>query len=96
MSLFEVRDPEFHKVIPKTATLETLVSGIAFGEGPIWHPIEHYLIFSDIISSVQYRWIGNDRHFGVPPPVKHGQRQCVRPGGQGAVLRARHISGRAP
>ncbi len=56
MSIFEVRDPEFHAVIPKTASLEKLVSGIAFGEGPIWHPDEHYLVFSDIISSVQYRW----------------------------------------
>ncbi|MEL6751269.1 MAG: SMP-30/gluconolactonase/LRE family protein [Pseudomonadota bacterium] len=55
-TIFEVRDPEFHAVIPKSANLETLVTGLKFGEGPIWHPFENELIFSDIIASVQYRW----------------------------------------
>ena len=46
----------FRDVVPSDATLEKLATGFGFTEGPIWHPTEHFLIFSDIARSVQYRW----------------------------------------
>lgn len=56
MDKFEIRDERFFDVIDADAELEVLADGFIFTEGPIWHPQEHWLVFSDIISSVQYRW----------------------------------------
>lgn len=33
-----------------------LIEGFGFTEGPIWHPVERWLVFSDIAESKQYRW----------------------------------------
>lgn len=52
----EIRDAALHNVIAADAELEQLETGFAFVEGPIWHPTEHWLMFSDIPNSVQYRW----------------------------------------
>ncbi len=52
----ETRDPALHDVISPDAELERLETGFAFVEGPIWHPTEHWLVFSDIPNSVQYLW----------------------------------------
>lgn len=38
------------------ATLRKLAGGFTFTEGPIWHPTEHWLVFSDIAESIQYKW----------------------------------------
>jgi len=38
------------------AELEKVADGFGFTEGPIWHPTENWLVFSDIQRSVQYRW----------------------------------------
>lgn len=56
MEKFEIRDERFFDVIDPAAELEVLADGFVFTEGPIWHPTKHWLVFSDIISSVQYRW----------------------------------------
>ncbi len=52
--IFEIRAPEFHDVLPRDAELEVLAEGFTFVEGPIWHPDDHYLVFSDIAESSQY------------------------------------------
>lgn len=57
----EIRDPRFHEVIDPDAPLERLLTDFHFTEGPIWHPEEHYLLFSDIIGDTQYCW---DPHRG--------------------------------
>lgn len=56
MTQFEIRDERFFNVIDKSAELEVIAEGFIFTEGPIWHPDEHWLVFSDIIGSKQYRW----------------------------------------
>jgi gluconolactonase len=38
------------------AALEPISTGHGFTEGPIWHPGEGWLLFSDIARSVQWRW----------------------------------------
>ena len=35
---------------------EPLLEGFGFTEGPIWHPVEGWLLFSDIAESRQYTW----------------------------------------
>ena len=33
-----------------------LGTGFTFTEGPIWHPVDHYLLFSDMPADVRRRW----------------------------------------
>ena len=52
----EVRDERFFDVVEENLELETLADGFAFTEGPIWHPREQHLTFSDIPSNRLHRW----------------------------------------
>lgn len=52
----EMRDPAFADLFPERAALERVETGFGFTEGPIWHPGEGWLVFSDIARSVQWRW----------------------------------------
>ncbi|WP_394196980.1 SMP-30/gluconolactonase/LRE family protein [Litoreibacter albidus] len=53
---FDIRSGGFTAAVPETSKLEEIASGLGFTEGPIWHPTEHWLIFSDIQESHQYKW----------------------------------------
>ena len=55
-TIFEVRDDAFHEAVAPDATLRTIADGFTFTEGPIWHPSEGWLLFSDIARSQQWRW----------------------------------------
>ncbi|OQM74372.1 SMP-30/gluconolactonase/LRE family protein [Manganibacter manganicus] len=48
------RDADFGDVVGELA-LETLASGFSFIEGPIWHPYEKWLIFSDMAGNRMHR-----------------------------------------
>jgi gluconolactonase len=53
----EVRDPRFIDIVGAAAgDLETLGDRFVFTEGPVWHPYEKHLTFSDIPTSTMYRW----------------------------------------
>ncbi len=52
----EIRDPRLLDIIAEDAELETLAEGFQFTEGPIWHPIEKHLTFSDIPNNRMHRW----------------------------------------
>ena len=52
----EIRDERFFDVVEESLELETLADGFAFTEGPIWHPREKHLTFSDIPSNRMHRW----------------------------------------
>lgn len=54
--MFRVAHDDFHQLVSPDAKLEPIATGFGFTEGPIWHPTEHYLMFSDIVKSVQHRW----------------------------------------
>jgi gluconolactonase len=47
------RDPGFADVVGDSA-LETLASGLGFTEGPVWHPYEKWLVFSDMPENRMY------------------------------------------
>ena len=51
----DVRDPRLHELIDPNGAIETVASGFDFTEGPIWHPKEQSLIFSDILGNSLYR-----------------------------------------
>ena len=49
-------DPRFRSLIDEHAPVRQLGSGFSFIEGPIWHPTDHYLLFSDMPGDVRRRW----------------------------------------
>ncbi len=44
------------KLFPAGDTVVKLATGFIFTEGPIWHPTEHFLLFSDMPGDVRRRW----------------------------------------
>lgn len=52
----EIRHPRLRGVVGDDVELETLASGFQFTEGPIWHPHDEHLIFSDVPADRMWRW----------------------------------------
>jgi gluconolactonase len=48
--------PEFETLIDPYAPVGQVGTGFEFTEGPIWHPVNHYLLFSDMPGDVRRRW----------------------------------------
>jgi gluconolactonase len=47
--------PEFHALMDITAELKVVGSGFKFTEGPVWHPKEQFLLFSDMPGDTRRR-----------------------------------------
>ena len=62
---------EFKSLIDEYSPVAQLGSGFDFTEGPIWHPHEHYLLFSDMPGDTRRRW------------DKHGAREVQKPTNKG-------------
>ena len=52
----DVRDARFYEIIDPDIAPERIATGFDFVEGPVWHPGEGFLIFSDIVGDRMYRW----------------------------------------
>ncbi len=52
----EALDPAFGDLIDEHAPVLQLGSGFNFTEGPIWHPVDRYLLFSDMPDDKRRRW----------------------------------------
>ncbi|MDF2094837.1 isochorismatase family protein [Aquibaculum arenosum] len=52
----EALRPEFRNLIDEQVPVRQVGSGFTFTEGPIWHPVEQYLLFSDMPADVRRRW----------------------------------------
>ena len=52
----DVRRNELTSLVDPDAPVRQIGSGFEFTEGPIWHPTEHYLLFSDMPGDVRRRW----------------------------------------
>ncbi len=48
--------PTFEDLIDPAASVAQIGTGFTFTEGPIWHPVDHYLLFSDMPADVRRRW----------------------------------------
>ena len=55
----EAFDPSFRDLIDEHAPVLQLGTGFNFTEGPIWHPVEKYLLFSDMPDDKRRRWDSN-------------------------------------
>lgn len=63
---------EFETLIDPYAPVAQVGTGFEFTEGPIWHPVDHYLLFSDMPGDVRRRW---DARRGVAE-VKRPSNKC--------------------
>ena len=63
---------EFEDLIDTWAGVSQVGTGFTFTEGPIWHPVDHYLLFSDMPADVRRRW---DQRGGVRE-VKRPSNKC--------------------
>jgi gluconolactonase len=52
----EIRDERFRTVVGDDIALERLATGFIFTEGPVWHPYEKHLTFSDMPGDHMRRW----------------------------------------
>jgi gluconolactonase len=50
--------PAFRALIDEHAPVRPIATGCTFTEGPVWHPIEQHLTFSDMPADVRRRWDG--------------------------------------
>ena len=51
-----VIDQRFTDLVDPNAAVTQIASGCIFTEGPLWHPIDQTLIFSDMPGDVRRRW----------------------------------------
>ena len=52
----DARSPAIFELVEEGSGVENLATGFTFTEGPIWHPTEHYLLFSDMPGDVRRRY----------------------------------------
>jgi gluconolactonase len=52
----EPKSDAFHELVEPAARAERVATGFVFTEGPVWHPTEHHLLFSDMGSDVRRRF----------------------------------------
>lgn len=66
----EALDPAFHALIDEHAPVRQVGSGFTFTEGPIWHPVEQYLLFSDMPGDVRRKLDQSGVHEVLRPSNK--------------------------
>ena len=64
--------PEFEELVEFDAPAIQVAAGCVFTEGPVWHPVDHFLLFSDMPGDVRRRW---DPHGGAVE-VKRPSNKC--------------------
>jgi gluconolactonase len=55
--LYDIRDPRFLDCVVVYATMEEIVSGCRWTEGPVWMADQGVLVFSDIPNERMMRWV---------------------------------------
>ncbi|MEO1287813.1 MAG: SMP-30/gluconolactonase/LRE family protein [Chloroflexota bacterium] len=60
MVALDIRDERLLDIITLDTPLEQHLTGFRFTEGPIWHPTEQHLRFSDIMGNAIYQWDERD------------------------------------
>lgn len=70
----EIRHPRMRRIVGDDVSLEQLAGGFEFIEGPVWHPREDFLIFSDIVGDRMLRWSADQgiSTFRMPSGMANG------------------------
>jgi gluconolactonase len=59
-------------LLERDATLEEVATGFTFTEGPIWHPTDRYLLFSDMPGDVRRKY----SHDGTVTEMRNPSNKC--------------------
>jgi gluconolactonase len=62
--------PAFNALMDLWAPVRQIGSGYQFTEGPIWHPVENYLLFSDMPGDIRRRYDRTGVHTAMQPANK--------------------------
>jgi gluconolactonase len=62
--------PSFADLIDSWAPVRQIGSGFQFTEGPLWHPHENYLVFSDMPGDIRRRYDRSGIHTAMQPANK--------------------------
>ncbi len=52
----DIHDSRLTEIFDASGEIETVVAGLKFLEGPVWHPYENHLRFSDILGNSTFQW----------------------------------------
>ncbi len=88
----EIRDELFRTVVGGEVAVELVAGGFSFTEGPIWHPRERHLTFSDMPGNEMRRWTpaGGVVSFRKPSNMANGNTYDRR----GRMLTCEHATSR--
>ena len=88
----DIRDPRFRDIVDDDAEVERLATGFIFTEGPVWHPHDQALIFSDMPGDHMRRWTAEDgiSTFRKPSNMANGNAYDR----QGRLVTCEHASSR--
>ena len=64
--------PRFHDLIDCAEPVRRVAGGFDFTEGPVWHPVDQHLTFSDIPGDVRRRWSAERGVEEVARPAQMG------------------------
>ena len=86
-------DPAFNSLIQANTSIKRLWTGALWTEGPAWNSQGKYLIWSDIPSNRQMRWLEDDAHVSVyRNPSNNSNGNTFDP--QGRQLSCEHLTRR--
>ena len=52
----EAKSDSIYELVEEGSKVERIATGFTFTEGPIWHPVEHHLLFSDMPGDVRRKY----------------------------------------
>jgi gluconolactonase len=68
----DIKSEKLTELVDPNVEIERLATGFTFTEGPIWHPTEHHLLFSDMPGDVRRKWSAD----GGVVEVKNFSSKC--------------------
>jgi gluconolactonase len=79
-------------IVDKDAPVEQLATGFIFTEGPVWHPYERHLIFSDMPGDHMRKWTQDGRVTTFRKPSNKGNGNVYDR--QGRLVTCEHTTSR--
>jgi gluconolactonase len=68
----DAKTDAIYELVEEGASVERLAGGFTFTEGPIWHPIEQHLLFSDMPADIRRRYTPD----GKVEEVRNPSNKC--------------------
>jgi gluconolactonase len=68
----DAKSPAIYDLVEEGSAVERLATGFTFTEGPIWHPKDHYLLFSDMPADIRRKYTPD----GTVVEVRNFSNKC--------------------